>query len=79
MTIRLEERLSAQINTADRGLKRAPDVILTGALAAEVRGVDLRYSTTGRSTTVDARHQHSVPPSVASDQDLITFSRRRRS
>jgi len=56
-------------------------VISTGAaLAAEVRGVDLRYlddRMCGR--LVDAWHQHSVllvRGQSLSDQDLIAFSRR---
>jgi taurine dioxygenase len=73
--------LSAQTTTADRSASSAFNVIPTGAaLAAEVRGVDLRYlddRTFGR--LVDAWHQHSVLlvcGQSLSDQDLITFSRR---
>ena len=73
--------LSAQTTTADRIASSAFDVTPTGAtLAAEVRGVDLRYlddKTFGR--LVDAWHRHSVllvRGQSLSDQDLIAFSRR---
>jgi taurine dioxygenase len=73
--------LSAQSTTADRSASSAFEVIATGAaLAAEVRGVDLRYLDDrmfGR--LVDAWHQHSVllfRGQSMSDQDLIAFSRR---
>jgi taurine dioxygenase len=73
--------LSAQSTTADRSASSAFEVIVTGAaLAAEVRGVDLRYLDDrmfGR--LVDAWHQHSVllfRGQSMSDQDLIAFSRR---
>src|SRR5262245_44069462 len=73
--------LSVQSTTADRSASSAFELIPTGAaLAAEVRGVDLRYlddKTFGR--LVDAWHQHSVllvRGQSLSDQDLIAFSRR---
>ena len=73
--------LSAHTTTADRSASNAFNVIPTGAaLAAEVRGVDLRYlddRTFGR--LVDAWDQHSVllvRGQSLSDQDLIAFSRR---
>src|ERR1700751_2816511 len=73
--------LSAQSTTADRSASSAFDVIATGAaLAAEVRGVDLRYlddRTFG--CQVDARHRHCVllvRGQSLSDQALIAFSRR---
>ena len=73
--------LSTQITTAHRSASSAFDVIPTGAaLAAEMRGIDLRYLDDrmfGR--LVDAWHQHSVllvPGQSLSDQDLIAFSRR---
>src|SRR6516165_4397437 len=73
--------LTTQITTADRSASSAFDVIPTGAaLAAEMRGVDLRYLDDrmfGR--LVDAWHQHSVllvRGQSLSDQDLIAFSRR---
>src|SRR6516165_2920315 len=73
--------LSTQIITAEPSASSAFDVIPTGAaLAAEVRGVDLRYLDDrmfGR--LVDAWHQHSVllvRGQSLSDQDLIAFSRR---
>src|SRR5262252_8569363 len=73
--------LSAQTTTADRIASSAFDVTPTGAtLAAEVRGVDLRYlddKTFGR--LVDAWHRHSVllfRGQSLDDQDLIAFSRR---
>jgi taurine dioxygenase len=73
--------LSALTTNADRDASSAFDVIPTGAaLAAEVRGVDLRYlddRTFG--LLVDAWHQHSVllvREQSLSDQDLIAFSRR---
>src|SRR5262249_8103185 len=73
--------LSAQSTTADRSASSAFDVIATvAALAAEVRGVDLR-SLDDRmfGRLVDAWHQHSVllvRGQSLSDQDLIAFSRR---
>jgi len=73
--------LSTQITTADRSASSAFDVIPTGAaLAAEMRGVDLRYLDDrmfGR--LVDTWHQHSVllvRGQSLSDQELIAFSRR---
>ena len=73
--------ISAQTTTADHSASSAFEMIPTGAaLAAEVRGVDLRYlddRTFGR--LVDAWHQHSVllvRGQLLSDQDLIAFSRR---
>jgi taurine dioxygenase len=73
--------LSVQSTTADHSASSAFEVTPTGAaLAAEVRGVDLRYlddRTFGR--LVDAWHQHSVllvRGQLLSDQDLIAFSRR---
>src|SRR6516225_6854468 len=73
--------LSTQITTADRSASSAFDVIPTGAaLAAEMRGVDLRYLDDrmfGR--LVDTWHQHSVVlvrGQSLTDQELIAFSRR---
>ena len=73
--------LSVQSTTADRSASSAFEVIPTGAaLAAKVRGVDLRYlddRTFG--CLVDAWHRHSVllvRGQLLSDQDLIAFSRR---
>jgi taurine dioxygenase len=73
--------LSTEMTSAVRGGESAFDVIATGAaLAADVRGVDLRYldeTTFGR--LVAAWHQHSVllvRGQSLSDQDLIAFSRR---
>src|SRR5262245_2889540 len=73
--------LSVQSTTADRSASSAFELIPTGAaLAAEVRGVDLRYlddKTFGRLK--EAWHQHSVllvRGQSLSDQDLIAFSRR---
>ena len=72
--------LSTQITTADRSASSAFDVIPTGAaLAAEMRGVDLRYLDDRMFGLVDAWHQHSVllvRGQSLSDQDLIAFSRR---
>ena len=72
--------LSTRITTADRSASSAFDVIPTGAaLAAEVRGVDLRYLDDRMFGLVDAWHQHSVllvRGQLLSDQDLIAFSRR---
>ena len=73
--------LSVQSTTADHSASSAFEVTPTGAaLAAEVRGADLRNlddRTFGR--LVDAWHQHSVllvRGQSLSDQDLIAFSRR---
>src|SRR5215471_16378800 len=73
--------LSAQSNTLDRSASSAFEVMPTGAaLAAEVRGGDLRCLDDrmfGR--LVDAWHQHSVllvRGQSLSDQDLIAFSSR---
>jgi taurine dioxygenase len=73
--------LSTQITTAHRSASSAFDVIPTGAaLAAEVRGVDLRYLDDRMfGHLVDAWYQHSVllvRGQSLSDQDLIAFSRR---
>jgi taurine dioxygenase len=73
--------LHTQTTSAVRHAAGTFDVIPTGAaLAAEVRGVDLRYlDDTTFERLVDAWHQHSVllvrGQSLA-DQDLIAFSRR---
>jgi taurine dioxygenase len=74
-------KLSARTTTADRSASSAFDVIPTGAaLAAEVRGVDLRYLDDKMfAQLVDAWHRHSVllvRGQSLSDQDLIAFSRR---
>jgi len=73
--------MSTQRSWAGRAGADAFDVIPTGApLAAEVRGVDLRYLNDrmfGR--LVDAWYQHSVlliRGQSLSDQELIAFSRR---
>jgi taurine dioxygenase len=72
---------SAQTTTADGSASTAFDVMPTGAaLAAEVKGVDLRYLDDSRfGRLVDAWHRHSVllvRAQSLSDQDLIAFSRR---
>src|SRR5262249_51985610 len=76
-----EMTLSVQSTIADHSATSAFEVIPTGApLAAEVRGVDLRYlddRTFGR--LMDVWHQHSVLQvrgQSLSDQELIAFSRR---
>src|SRR5262249_24804667 len=72
--------LSARTTTADRSASSAFVISTGAALAAEVRGVDLRYlddTTFGR--LVEVWHQHSVllvREQSLSDQDLIAFSRR---
>src|SRR5215468_12198230 len=73
--------LSTQMTTADRSGSSVFDVIPTGAaLAAEVRGVDLRYLDDRLFVRlVDAWYEHSVllvRGQSLSDQDLIAFSRR---
>jgi len=73
--------LSTQTTSAVRGGAIAFEVIPTGAaLAAEIRGVDLRYLDDQTfECLMDAWHQHSVllvRSQSLSDADLIAFSHR---
>jgi taurine dioxygenase len=73
--------LSAEPTPVIRAPTEALDVVTTGAaLAAEVRGVDLRRIDEATfAQAMDAWHQHSVllfRGQSLTDQDLIAFSRR---
>src|SRR4051794_21251230 len=77
----LEAAMTLSAEAVIRVPIRDVDVIPTGAaLAAEVRGVDLRHlDDAAFAQVMDAWHQHSVllfRGQSLSDQELIAFSRR---